>query len=207
MKTIVWCTALASLVWAGGVRAQETIPEGWQVRFDHAGADPSQLEFVTMEPGWHVTTGPAGILYRPSQSANGNFTARATIDLFDPGRRMREAFGIFVGGRDLQSADQAYLYFLIRNDGSFLVKRRAGSGTETLEPWTKHEAIVVWDGTEQSAKNVLSVEVGTDRVRFLINGAEAASLRRDALTTDGIVGLRVNHSLNLHVSELVVVSD
>ena len=39
-----------------------------------------------------------------------------------------EAYGVFIGGSDLQAANQKYTYFVIRQDGKFLIKRRAGNG-------------------------------------------------------------------------------
>ncbi len=74
-------------------------PQDWTVRFDRADAKDSALFFVTMTPGWHITTGPAGILYDPSRTATGTFRVESEIFLFDPGDRHREAFGVFFGGR------------------------------------------------------------------------------------------------------------
>jgi hypothetical protein len=41
-------------------------------------------------------------------------------------------------------------------------------------------------------------------VDFMINGTKVASRPRADLAVDGVVGLRVNHNLNLHVSKLEV---
>ena len=64
-------------------------PPTWSVRFDaphgdHApeptvGADSTaDVFFVNMTPGWHVTTGPAGVLYHPASTASGAFRAERT---------------------------------------------------------------------------------------------------------------------------------
>lgn len=182
--------------------AQEpTRPPEWKIRFDRP-ADESAIELVTMTPGWHITTGPAAILYLPTNVARGAYRARAVIHLF-PGER-REGFGIFIGGRHLEDDAQRYTYFLLRKDGRFLIKRRAGSETPVLVPWTAHDAIVPHDGGDGTAKNVIEIAVGPETVGFLVNGQEVASLARDQVDAEGIVGLRVNHALDLHVSELVV---
>ena len=39
---------------------------------------------------------------------------------------------------------------------------------------------------------------------YLVNGEEVASLPRADLDVEGVVGIRVNHALNLHVSKLEV---
>jgi hypothetical protein len=75
-----------------------------------------------------------------------------------------------------------------------------------ITEWTKHPAITTWAGKGEAgtAKNVLVVEVEPDVVRFQVNGSEVASLPRDRIDADGVVGLRVNHGVNVHVSSLVV---
>jgi len=176
-------------------------PADWKVRFDRPAPDTA-VYFVSMPPGWHITTGPAGILYNPKDIAQGEFRVEAEVFLF-PGER-REGFGVFVGGEDLDGADQAYLYFLIRKDGSYLIKRRAGNDTHVIVPWTVHDAIVKHDGGEGTAKNVLAVECTADQVHFFVNGQQVSSLARTEVDVDGIFGLRVNHQLDIHVASLEV---
>lgn len=177
-------------------------PAGWKVRFDRPGAPDSALFFVSMPPGWHITTGPAGIFYDPANAAQGRYRLEATVFLFDPGRRHREAYGVFFGGADLEGAEQAYAYFLIRDTGEFLVKLRRGAETETVVPWTASAAIARHPGGDQQARSALAVECGADAVDFYVNGEKVTSVPRGRIPTDGIYGLRVNHNLNLHVSAL-----
>ncbi len=188
------------------------MPPYWKTRFDSedpaitVGSDgeTSDVFFVSMVPGWHITTGPAGIFYHPASTASGVFTAHATIHLFDPAGR-NEAFGLFFGGEDLETANQSYEYFLIRNSGEYLIKRRIGSETQLIQDWTPSDAIVRYTDPEVfSVPNTLAVSVGAQEVRFLINDVEVASYPSAELASDGIVGLRVNHALNLHVSEFGV---
>ena len=176
-------------------------PGDWTVRFDRPAPD-SAIYFVSMPPGWHITTGPAAILYNPAQTAEGEYRVETEIILF-PGER-REGFGVFVGGADLAGAGQSYLYFLIRKDGRFLVTHRAGSDTHVLIPWTEHAAIVKHEGQEGNAKNTLAIECGGERVRFMVNGEQVAWLPRAEMDVEGVVGLRVNHNLDVHVASLSV---
>ena len=206
---IVRLTIIALLASAASLAAQEQElerPSDWAVRFDQPGLPDSAVYLVEMPPGWHVTTGPACILYNPENTASGQYRVEAEINQFDPQGRHREAYGVFIGGKELQTGAQQYVYFLIRNEGSYLVKRRMGSGTQVLIPWTSHGAIQQHPGGDETASstNVLTVEVGADSITFLINGEQATEVPRGNLETDGIVGLRVNHALNLHVSRLDV---
>jgi hypothetical protein len=127
------------------------------------------------------------------------------VFLFDPKER-REGFGLFVGGSDLEGDGQTYTYFLIRDGGQFIIKRRHGSDTEEIIDWTSHAGILSYAdrGDEASVRNVLAIEAERERVRFLVNGQEVATMPRSDLYLDGTVGLRINHRLNLHVSRLEV---
>lgn len=186
-------------------------PPTWMVRLDHAGHDATigadstaDIFFVNMTPGWHITTGPAAIFYHPASTAEGTYRAETLIHLFDPGQRT-EAFGLFFGGQDLEGDAIAYDYFLIRNSGEYLIKRRTGAETSTIQGWTKHDGIATYGpDAESSVPNRLAVEVGDTDVAFLINGDEIARLPKSDLHTDGIVGLRINHALNVHVEDFKV---
>ena len=182
-----------------------TFPEGWEVRFDHDGANPDDLYLVAMPPGLHVTTGPATIAYHPDSIATGDFAIESTTFLFDPQGR-REAFGFFIGGSDLQGPDQRYTYFLLREGGEFLVKTRSGMETSVVQDWTPHPAIVSFATRPEdagTAENVLGLQVSGDQLRFSVNGEEVWTGSRDGLATDGVFGLRVNHGLNLHVTTIM----
>ena len=186
---------------AGGIG----FPAGFVVRPDDPAQSMAEISFVTMRPGWHITTGPSAILYDSALQATGSYRVDAETFLFDPGDRL-EAYGVLIGGRELTGAGQSYTYFVIRHTGEYLVRRRQGDRTETLVEWTAHPAIMTWEGRGDgaTAKNVLSIEVGASMVRFLANGKEVMSLPCTRVDTEGIVGLRVNHDVNLHVSSLVV---
>jgi hypothetical protein len=195
--------AAAALLMAGPLAAQSARPEGWRWRFDRANAVDSTLSFVTMRPGWHITTGPSGILYNPAQTASGTYRAEMLVFLFKPGDHA-EGFGLFVGGQNLEAASQAYTYFLVRKDGRFTIKQRSGATARDLVPWTQHAAITAHPGDSSNVRNDLAVEVGADSVRFSVNGTTVSTLPKSAVPTDGQVGLRVNHGLNLHVSKLEI---
>ena len=183
-------------------------PEGWLVRTDRGGhgATAEGLVFVDLPPGFHITTGPAAIFYHPDKTASGSYRLEAETFLFDPGDR-REGYGILFGGTDLDGDRQAYAYFLIRQDGRYLIKRRDGSETETIQAWTDHAAIVAWDAAGEegaTVKNVLAVEVGGSEVMFYVNEQEVARVARASLSVDGVAGLRINHGVNIHVARLDV---
>ena len=178
---------------------------GWQVRSD-GNKDISTLNFIEMKPGWHVTTGSvAAIFYRPEMTGVGNYTANLKVYFFGPPSAHPEAYGIFVGGKDLPGATQRYLYFVIRNDGKYLIKQRSGETTADVIPWTASSAIKTIAATDSAnVLNTLTVQVSRDTVQFLVNGTVVASKPRTELAVDGVVGMRINHMLNVHVAEFMV---
>ncbi len=195
-----------SLALAASLPAQ-TAPAGWRVVPDAGGghAAGEQVSFVTMKPGFHVTTGPAAILFDTTMRATGDWRLEATIHLFEPGARA-EGFGVFFGGRALGSATGAYAYALLRRDGKAMFKVRNGAETRTVRDWTQHAAIPLWkggpDGT--SVKYPLVVEAKGARVTMWIGATQVLDAPRAELPTDGVVGLRINHALNLHIEALKI---
>lgn len=199
--------AVALLTSAMAVRAQDEAgpPEGWEIRTDR-GQPAEEISFREMTPGFHVTTGPAAIFFNPANAAEGEFRVESEIFLFDPGGR-NEAFGLFIGGSDLAGAGQAYTYFLIRQNGGTLVKRRDGDGTTVIRDWTPHDAVVTWaekEEGESTVLNTLAVEAGAEELVFFVNGTEVARVPRADQLVDGVAGLRINHGLNLHVGSFEV---
>lgn len=176
------------------------IPEGWQARLDRPGSTDG-IHFMQMEGHLHAVLGPAGIFYQTEAAASGAYTAQGTFTLNKPSAHP-EAFGLFLGGRNLQADNQDYLYFLVRQDGKFMVKHRAGSETHTVIDWTEHAA-VQRPGADGKATNTLAVQTGPGGVRFLVNGTEVGTLPR-GVNTDGVYGLRLNHNLDVVVTDFGV---
>lgn len=188
------------------------VPAGWEVRLDKPdedvtiGSDPESADiyFVNMKPGWHITTGPRAIFWHPASMAQGTYRVSTKIHLFDPKGR-NEAFGLFIGGENLKEENQTYTYFLLRNSGEYLIKKRIGDETKVVKDWTKTPSMVVYDDTSKSSvPNTLSVEVDKNQVSFYVNGEKVDTLPKNQVDTNGIVGLRVNHMLNLHVEDFDV---
>ena len=178
-------------------------PAGWSVRPDDGGK-PTEISLATMAPGWHLTTAASGIMYRTQDLARGAYEVSAKIHLFPGSGGHEEAFGLFIGGSDLNGPAQRYTYFLIRGDGKFKIKRRAGaSATDVTKDWTASPAIMQMK-PDGPVANQLSLLVGKERVTFRVNGQEVYSAPAASIDTDGIAGLRVNHNLSLHVESLEI---
>lgn len=182
-----------------GVQGGGVLPAGWSARPDGTG-DLKSVKFVTMAPGYHLTLGPATILYRKSDLAKGSFHTLAT---FHQMKKLEhaEGYGLFMGGQGLEGKDQKYTYFLVRDDGTYLIKRREGDKTsEVTKGWTAHPAVKKGDA-EGKASNLLEIDAKKDsgKIDFKVNGQTVYTTEATSTNLKGIVGLRANHNLDLHV--------
>ncbi len=150
---------------------------------------------------------PAFILWNPANTvASGDFTAHATFSQAKAPMHP-EAYGLFIAGANLAGAAPEYMYFIVRGDGKYMVRHRAANGDlHTIQDWTESAAIHKQDEQGQ-ATNALAVEGGAWGVRFKVNGTQVAewlTANVPYLTTSGQVGLRVNHNLEVHISNIGV---
>jgi len=160
------------------------------------------LKFAPANGGLHATTGPNIIFWDPQQTAMGNYTVKATFTLTkQPSHEV--SYGLFIGGESLDGDKQKYSYFLIRENGQFLIKKRNGSGTSNVAgDWAPNPAITALAAGTQ--KNDLSVQVTADRVSFMVNGKEVASHPKASIDTNGVVGLRIGHGLDVQIDGFAV---
>ena len=201
--------ALALLI-AGPLVAQA--PEGWQLRVDRStnAADPDdvpEVEFQSVSRGFQINTGPAAVAWYADNTASGEYTLDGRFTLLAPSDHVNY-YGLVYGGRDLEGAGQNYLYFLVAQDGSFIIKHRAGDDvTHDIAPRTPHDAVVQPDTSGKSV-NQLQIQVREEGTDFSVNGTvvytlgsiiqarlnmpELSGMRSSA---NGIWGVRVNHRI------------
>jgi hypothetical protein len=185
----------------GGAVGDATSPS-YAVRLDSESSDPSLYRLVEDDDGIRVETGPAGIAFRDDDVVRaGDFLAEATFVLYGAPLGYREAYGIFVGGLDLEEPDQEYTYLLIRSTGDFLVKRRIGEVTETIADWTPHDAVARVAADGDAPSNTLAVEVVGPETRFVVNGVVVHTAPTTRVRPHGIAGVRVNHRLDVRVDD------
>jgi len=199
-KRVVLAALVASLV----VPLAAQAPAGWKMRLDRSKSaqdpdDKSGVTFMAMGKGFHVAGGPAGVYWNPSTTATGNYTAKGTFTLLKPSNHTNY-YGLVFGGQGLDGADQRYTYFTVAQDGTFLIKQRAGETTRDIKGYTPSPAIKKPDASGKSV-NALEVRVSGDTVAYVINGMVVHTMPKSELkaATDGIVGFRVNHVTEVQV--------
>jgi len=180
-------------------------PKGWKIRVDRSmnASDPDaagSIKFVTMGSGFHATNPQAAVYWNPENTASGNFTLKGSF-ISGKSNPAGEFYGLVFAGNGLEGADQNYIYFLVDQEGNYIIKHRAGSSASTVVPATASDAVKTGD----MSSNTLEVRVMGDKVDFAINGKVVKSLPKSALVkTDGIYGIRVNHMLEVQVDDFGV---
>ena len=178
------------------------IPAGYTAITDDTTAQITNARYVTKAGNWEITTGPAHIIFAAKDTARGVYTATASFAQLEAPRHP-EGYGLFIGGRDLASPNRAYTYFLVRGNGEFLVKSRTGAKTSDVLAWRANPAVSKADSAGKATYR-LSVRVGADSVRFMVDDKQVGAVKAGTIATDGIVGLRVNHNLHVTTSPVAI---
>jgi len=218
MKMRFWTAAAVFLLFVPpGLAAQAdpdhpvagggSIPAGWHVRTEpnRQTGQPASLDnvkFTSMGDGLHTTVGPAAIYWRDRDTISGNYHVVAKLkNVKNSGH---EAFGIFIGGKNLADSSQTYTYFLVRpTDGMYSIRRRTSYATRptAIVDWTASDAVTKSDSAGQ-ATNELSIQVQGGKAKFMVNGKEVYTGDAANLDVNGVVGYRVNHNLDVHLGAL-----
>lgn len=182
-------------------------PEGWIVRVDRSQSaqdpdDRPDLTFMSMGGGLHVMGGPAGTFWKPDVSAKGNYTLKANFVLNKPSSHTNY-YGLIIGGSDLNGAAQSYVYFVVAQNGTYLIRQRTGDAVSDVQARMAHDSVRRPDGAGRST-NALEVRVAGDTVSFVINGTVVHTAPTSSVKTDGLVGFRVNHQLDVLVEGFAV---
>jgi len=207
MRNTLTATALPAIAWLpSALGAQLTTPSQWRWVTDAPArlvteqtVTDSAWRFVSMPPGWHVTTGPGALLFDPSYEAKGRFSLEAEIFLFP--NPSDQGYGLFAGGHALETDSASGLAFLIRRDGAAAVARIARGDVEFVRPWQPTTAARPHEGAG-TVENTLRVSAEADEVFYVVNGDTVAVIPRMPGALEGPFGVRVGAGLNLHISYL-----
>jgi hypothetical protein len=184
-------------------------PKGWLVRADRStsASDPDAagaVKFSMQGAGYHAVTPQAAVFWNPANTATGNYTLKGTFTLVKPSDHTNY-YGLVFGGSDLEGPKQAYLYFMVAQDGSWLIKQRLGD-VKTNDIGRGQHKSVQTPGANGMSTNALEVRVLPDKIDYAVNGAVVHSTPKTGATakTDGLYGFRSNHRLEVRVEGLAV---
>jgi hypothetical protein len=206
MKRFAYLAAFALL---SAIPLAAQAPKGWMVRADRStsASDPDAagvVKLMTMGTGFHVVTPQAAVFWNPSNRAIGNYTLKGNFTLVKPSDHTNY-YGLVFGGKDLEGPNQTYLYFLVAQDGSWLIKQRVGNNT-TNDVGRAVNAAVRKPDAKGTSTNALEVRVAADKIDYVVNGTVVHSTPKTGRTanTDGLYGFRSNHRLEVMVDGLTV---
>jgi hypothetical protein len=182
-------------------------PQGWRMRVDESTSaedpdDRPDLKVATVGSGMRITGGPAGTFWNPSNAVTGNWTARANFTLMKPSSHTNY-YGLIFGGRDIEGPKQTYVYFLVAQNGTYIIRRRVGEQVTDVQGRMTHAAIQRPDANGRSV-NALEVRVAGNTVSYVINGMVVHTAPKGNLVTDGLVGVRINHALDVQMEGFTV---
>jgi hypothetical protein len=108
------------------------------------------------------------------------------------------------GGEELGAATQRYIYFLVAQDGTLIIRQRTGEKVQDVHR-AMHSA-VRRPGADGMSTNALEVRVAGGQISYVVNGTVVHTTPKSGLTaqTDGIVGVRINHVLDVQVDAFQV---
>ena len=172
---------------------------GLQLRLDHStnADDPDDVPNVTVADvgrGFQINTGPAVTAWNSNNTASGTYTLSGTFTMIEPSGHVNY-YGLVYGAGGMEGDGQNYLYFLVAQNGTYIVKHRAGNETtHDIQGRTSHSAVATPNANGRSV-NALEVRVGADATQFVVNGVVVFTAPKTGMAarTDGIWGVRVNH--------------
>ena len=191
---------------------------GWQGKIDPNEAKRGgKLEGAKLEKvgsDLRVTTGPAVAYWNPSNVAKGNYTVKATFteEKFMGLNNHPHPYGVFIGGNDMGTDKQSYLYCTAYGDGRFIVRGFSGDSTFQLngrgEP---NAAIHKASGVGASVTQEIALSVKGDKIECAINGQTVGTYDKSAVvgpnkltSTDGVYGIRFGHNTDAVVKGLAL---
>ena len=197
----------------GGISAP-----GWQGAVDARdaarGRTVRDAKLAKEGDGLHVTTGPAAIYWNPANTAQGDYTVKAT---FTEPKYMNlndhpHPYGIFIGGNDLGTDHQSLLYCEAYGNGTFIVR---GFGPASFRmngrEGESNAAVRRAAAPGQPVTQDIALSVKGDKVACLINGTVVATYARADVvaagklkSTDGTYGIRFAHNTEGLVTGLTV---
>lgn len=202
----------AHAVTGGGISAP-----GWKGVIDvtaaAAGQTINDAKLMAMGKDLHVTTGPAVTYWNPANMASGNYTVKAT---FTEAKYMNlndhpHPYGIVIGGNDMGTDQQSYLYCAAYGNGSFIVRGMGPAPFRVVRRPEMNDAVHKAAGPGQPVTQEIAVSVKDDKVECAINGTVVGSWPKAEVvgagklkSTDGVYGIRFAHNTEGVVSGLTL---
>ena len=183
--------------------------DGWKGKVDAAAAAKGMTlkdsKFAEADKDLHLTVGPAAIYWKDGDSASGDYTVAATFKEPKPTGDHPHPYGLFIGGKDLETDTPTLLYCVAYSSGTYLVRGFAGGKVVTVSRRAPHDAVAK-PAADGSVVQAISWTVKDGAATCSINGQAVGTFDKAALagqgftSTDGAYGIRVSHNVDVIVS-------
>ncbi|HYW70204.1 MAG TPA: hypothetical protein VE961_04175 [Pyrinomonadaceae bacterium] len=189
--------------WAGKVDAREA----------SQGMTVNNAKFAKEGKELHIVTGPAITYWNPANKAAGDYTVSAHFrePKFMNLNTHPHPYGIVIGGSDLGTDQQNYLYCAAYGDGKFIVRGMGPAPFQMNGRGTPDPAVNKAAAVGQPVEQDIALSVKGDKVSCSINNkvvwsaAKADVVAAGKLkSTDGLYGLRSAHNTEVFVTDLKV---
>jgi hypothetical protein len=187
---------------------------GWKGKIDaraaSQGKSVNDSKFANNGSKIDMKIGPAAIYWSDANKASGNYEVKTTITENAFKANHPHSYGVFIGGSDLDTPDQAFAYCIAYANGTYAVKYFHGANVVTVADRVESPAIHKADASGH-ASNEIGWRVRGGKASCVINGTEvqtwdaAQLVGADKLKSlDGTYGIRVSHNLDLTMTPLTL---
>ncbi len=192
--------------WAGTIDAKE-VKAGQVLENSKLSMDKKVLK---------VTTGPSVTYWNPANKASGNYTVKATFFEADyMGLNDHpHPYGIVIGGNDMGTENQSFLYCAAYGNGNFIVRGMGPAPFQANGRGEANAAVHKAAGKNQPVTQEIAVSVKGDKIECAINGTTVGSYDKATLvtagklkSTDGVYGIRFAHNTEATVTGLTMTKD
>lgn len=187
---------------------------GWKGKVDARAASQGKTvndsKFAMSGNKIDLKIGPAAIYWNDANKAAGNYEVKATFteNKHNPGHP--HSYGIFIGGSDLETANQAFAYCIVYANGNYAAKYFHGADVVTIADRVASPAIKKADASGV-ATNEIGWRVADGKASCVINGTAVQTWNASDLvgadklkSFDGIYGVRVSHNLDITMTPIAI---
>jgi hypothetical protein len=188
--------------------------DGWKGKVDARAAGQGKTvkdsKFAKSGDMIDLKIGPAAIYWSDANSASGSYEVKASFTENAHKPNHPHSYGLFIGGADLDSDAQSFVYCIVYANGTYSAKYFHGANVVTIADRVESPAIKKADESGK-ATNEIGWRVRDGKASCVINGTEVQTWNASELvgtdklkSLDGKYGVRVSHNLDLAMTPIAI---
>jgi hypothetical protein len=192
----------------GGIRGA-----GWQGRPDAGTGVVNDASLDVKGSDIEIHTGPAMLYWNPANKGTGDFTVTATFTepKYMSSNDHPHPYGVFIGGSNLDNDKATALYCAAYGRGTFIVRGFGPAPFQVNGRGAANDAVHKAAGRGEQVEQTIAMSVKGDSVTCSVNGTVVGTYPKTDVvgagkltSTDGIVGIRVAHNVDVNVKDFKV---